>query len=92
MVAIGTKMGRWPHNVVERHNPFCCVLSGSRHTGRVAEKEIEALPPQITNITTHNTERNERKRGKENVTLIESDESVKKIERTKGEEKMKFNA
>lgn len=84
--------GVGPHSVVEHHSPFCWVLSGSRHTGRVAETGIEALPPQITNITTHDAERNERKRGKDNVTLIESDESVrkKKSKEQKDEERMKF--
>lgn len=31
--AMGTKMGRrvwcWPHNVVERHNPFCGVYQAA---------------------------------------------------------------
>lgn len=41
---------------VGHHNPFCCILSGSRHTGRVAGTGIEGLPSQITNITTPHTE------------------------------------
>lgn len=52
--------------------PFVVFIR--QQTYRVAEKGIEALPPQITNITAHNTERNERQK----VTLIESDESEKK--------------
>lgn len=34
-------------------------LSGCRHTGRVAEMGIEALPPQINNITAYNGETGE---------------------------------
>lgn len=42
--------------------PFVVFLSGGSHTGRVAETGVAALPPQITDITTHHTHNAARER------------------------------
>lgn len=68
---------------------LCCILSDSRHTGRVAATRTEGLPPLITTVTTRHRQRQEKVGGKESVALIESDDSVIKP-RTKGEI-MKFD-
>lgn len=69
--------------------PFCCILSDSRHTGRVAATRTEGLPPLITTVTTQHRQSREKAGGSGSVALMESDDSVIKP-RTKGEV-MKFD-
>lgn len=80
MVAVGTKNGRWVGGV-GRHNPFCCIFirqQTHRQSGRDGDRRTAFSDNQ------HNhSQHGERKRGKEDVTLIESDESVKKSKEQK---------
>lgn len=95
LLVLGGGKGRWPSEqrweggwwVSGIAVPFCCILSDSRHTGRVAATRTEGLSPLITTVTTQAEARESR--WKESEALTETDDSVIKP-RTKGDI-MKFD-